>query len=1084
MIERYLANAGSGKTHALSGAWLRVAHKGLVQGDPDRMTSILATTFTRAAARDILAKILVRLAEGVLSQDKRNELAKSIFGNDDGHAVRAEELLEAVITRIDRVEVRTLDSLLMRMARAYALELGIGTHLSPLDEVGADAVLRESLARVLRDQSIELARILRVLRLGEDRVDSIEQTFDSARALLGAWQDSGGSDDPDNGVPDCWLGPESAKRIDSALARAAVERAAEGLKELGETHKKIAEYAAGKYLDVVRAAERGSVHARACQGYLEDGALNSVAEGKDHFYKRQFSKSLHDDLQMIVDWLRGEILHARLVAHQESARLAALLVRNEQDALRQRGVCTFESITRSIAVGMNDGCMAEILMRLDQQIHHLLLDEFQDTSLSQWQALKPLAINLAAGGDEPRSILVVGDIKQSIYGWRSGDPRLLRGLSSLLSDGGFADVQERVLATSWRSAPLILEAVDAVFHHLKSDSHPIRNLAQAGGKENFVNALDAWLEGYQVHYATERNRQLAGSVVLTKCPTRKERLDKCARQAVELWNRCKGGLRIAVIHHKNTDASEVAERIRSLPGSPGCSLRAKGSLSDSAVVLAFLDAIRLAAHPRDRTAFLSVLMSPIKDVWGVGVESAHPWPEQRKRSHDASKELLRKFSRETVVGTLNAWRVSLAKDGLIAMSDRRRLDRALHVIARAERAGSTLDEIVEAVEQEDCRDVEGQPIESITIHQAKGLEWDVVIFGAPTRLLGRRPKEYAVERNLPYRGIGCDRVSPTVPSSARSGAVKEVNDSAERFDCQDKLSALYVALTRAKRGLFIVVDQKPSGKGKSPEANASHGSILIEALENSEFLVRAGDQSWMDNLQAIPAVDLRQDAPQLPPAPQVPRRGLAAEIASRQVAQAADVDVADFSISAAAQRAALDRGTLAHAVCEHLEWSDEWQPDVEAIARGIEPSVTYRDSVSIAACVRETVEQLRAPDIMQALKRPAGGAVALRERRFLALLPSGRVQEGAIDRLVLRGEPGSWKHLQIVDFKTDQPPAGTQGFELDAWIRDRVEHHKPQLTAYCHAMAPEYGVPIAQCELLLVLLACGRAVVASPSMIR
>lgn len=160
MIERYLANAGSGKTHALSGAWLRVAHKGLVQGDPDRMTSILATTFTRAAARDILAKILVRLAEGVLSQDKRNELAKSIFGNDDGHAVRAEELLEAVITRIDRVEVRTLDSLLMRMARAYALELGIGTHLSPLDEVGADAVLRESLARVLRDQSIEPARML------------------------------------------------------------------------------------------------------------------------------------------------------------------------------------------------------------------------------------------------------------------------------------------------------------------------------------------------------------------------------------------------------------------------------------------------------------------------------------------------------------------------------------------------------------------------------------------------------------------------------------------------------------------------------------------------------------------------------------------------------------------------------------------------------------------------------------------------------------------------------------------------------------------------------------------------------------
>ena len=1080
MIERYLANAGSGKTHALSGAWLRVAHEGVVAGDPDRMTSILATTFTRAAARDILAKILVRLADGVLSAEKRRELAQSIFVDSSaGGEVRAEQLLEAVIARIDRVEVRTLDSLLMRMARAYALELGIGTQLSPLDDAATGQVLRESLACVISDPANKPAEMLRVLRSEEDRVDSIEQTFTSARALLSAWQDSGGSGDPNAAVPECWLGPACVNRVVFEDAREAVRRALVGLQQLGESHKSIRQYAAsGKFWLLSEAVGGGPLPARVCLEYLESGAIKSVAEGKSAFYKKEFPRDLHTDLKVVAAWLRGEVLHARLRGHQEAARLASLLVVAEQDALRQRGACTFESITRSIAGGMNDESMAEILMRLDQQIHHLLLDEFQDTSLSQWRALEPLAISLAAGGDEPRSILAVGDIKQSIYGWRSGDPRLLRGLPSLLSEGGDADVQERLLTTSWRSAPIVLEAVDEVFNNLKSPIHSLRFPPGECLSQNLVDALDAWLDIYQPHQAAQKNQQLTGTVAIAQYETCAERLDACARKAVDLWNRSKGSLRIAVIHQKNKDASEVAERIRAIDGSPGCSLRAKGSLRDSAVVLAFLDAIRVAAHPMDCTAFLSVLMSPLKDVWDVGVESAHPWPEKRKLSADVSKELLEKFAKSTVAATLNEWRVEIARRGLLAAGDRRRLDRALHVIARAERAGMTLDEIVEAVEQEDCRDVEGQPIESITIHQAKGLEWDIVIFGTSAHLSGQHSQSLAVERNTPYRGVGHDRVAPEVPLITRQGVVGEVNDSADRFAMQDKLSALYVALTRAKRGLFIMVDRKTPKSGKSPKGNASHGSIVLEALAHSEVLSRAGDESWIDHSRAALEAGVRRSAPPLPSAPRTPRRGLVAEVASQQAAATQHIDVADVVVSGPAQRAALDRGTLAHAVCERLEWSDGWQPDVDAIAREIEPSITYPSVAAITDCVRDTIQQLQAPDIIRALAHPVGNAIALRERKFLALLSNGRIQEGSIDRLVLRGEPGAWEHLQVVDFKTDQPPSHATGSQLDAWIEERVEHHKPQLDAYRLAMAREYRVPFERCELLLVLLACGRAVVA------
>ena len=58
--------------------------------------------------------------------------------------------------------------------------------------------------------------------------------------------------------------------------------------------------------------------------------------------------------------------------------------------------------------------------RLDAAVTHLLLDEFQDTSLEQWQVLSPFAEEVAAHADGGRELLVVGDTKQAIYGWRGG----------------------------------------------------------------------------------------------------------------------------------------------------------------------------------------------------------------------------------------------------------------------------------------------------------------------------------------------------------------------------------------------------------------------------------------------------------------------------------------------------------------------------------------------------------------------------------------------------------------------------------------------------------------------------------------
>src|SRR5262249_13099810 len=90
---------------------------------------------------------------------------------------------------------------------------------------------------------------------------------------------------------------------------------------------------------------------------------------------------------------------------------------------RSTGQLRFGDVTQELVAGLQRQVLrAEGLhFRLDGAIHHLLLDEFQDTSLPQWRVLHPIAASIATSpAKPPRSCFCVGDVKQAIYGWRGG----------------------------------------------------------------------------------------------------------------------------------------------------------------------------------------------------------------------------------------------------------------------------------------------------------------------------------------------------------------------------------------------------------------------------------------------------------------------------------------------------------------------------------------------------------------------------------------------------------------------------------------------------------------------------------------
>ncbi|RDH84881.1 MAG: DNA helicase UvrD [endosymbiont of Galathealinum brachiosum] len=103
-----------------------------------------------------------------------------------------------------------------------------------------------------------------------------------------------------------------------------------------------------------------------------------------------------------------------------------------------------------------------IQYKLDQQIQHLLIDEFQDTNPTQWQLILPLLEEMAAAESEKhRSVFLVGDEKQSIYSFRRAKPELQQQAANWLEQN--LNAQAFPLNKSWRSSPAIIETVNAVF---------------------------------------------------------------------------------------------------------------------------------------------------------------------------------------------------------------------------------------------------------------------------------------------------------------------------------------------------------------------------------------------------------------------------------------------------------------------------------------------------------------------------------------------------------------------------------------------------------------------------------------------
>ena len=1153
-MTRIIANAGSGKTYALSTRFIAIIAAMLRRETSDAAfdpASVLATTFTRAAAGEIRDRILTRLAQAALDEAKRKSLHDDVCKVDPSLADTFDpaRILARLTNQFDRLEIRTIDSVFTRLAQAFGQEVGLPLPLQFLCEAETAAASRRALRHVMHESTDvdTISKRLQKLAYGV-AASSLERVIGAKLDHgLSALRDSQLPDALAIDIPPAWNAPPG-KTSGTLLSDEQLAKVVESLRhEVQAMPTQNKSYAAMvEKLSPPPPTLKGKK--RSWEDWKKSGPPAAVVENPNNpiFSRQPVPAGCVKQIQILLDHITA--LQDGAIADQALAWAQFLLLIDDawKRMMAQDEKVTFESVTRRLSHAMNHASIPEIAFRLDARIDHLLLDEFQDTSVGQWQALRPLAQEIAStdNHDRVRSLLVVGDPKQSIYGWRAGEPRLLCDFKNMIHNGrGEHDVDDSVtLHTSYRSSPVILRFVDHLFTRLKRGESEVLDLIEDEVSRRFYSAITKWSAQYVLHESADKCKNLAGCVQVRMLPSVKgvsaaavERrlISESASIAMEQFRRFKGDAKVAIIARRNKDVAKLVECIRNHPNPVACVALAGGDMQTSPAVVAFLDALRFSSHPGDTISLFGVATTPLAQVLGLKQEWAcnhhdkkvlHERVCQRETAARAIREQLAQLG---VAGAFTRWHRQLSHSGtkLFDQSDQLRIARLIQETTRLEEQGTrSVEELVDSLAAVRVQDARANAIHVINIHQAKGLEWDMVVYHAGADKLESTRPTFAVNRQQPLQPPTC--IVPWISGDLIPERYQDTMNYAQEFRLQEQLSQLYVALTRAKQGLWIVGARKKDGIGATPAGivydaicsmpgmrlselayelpdavqpsaqTISLASVQVDSVNNAQAtsveqfvmersaafeIMTIGDEHWKPNHSK--ASEAQDDTMEIVPicksAPSAVHTRARSSPSSRHESFSISAAATATNQSSALQRGALlatERGTIAHLVAESIQWSDNWNPHAPGFISNLLAKALaqfpQRDKSAIEQVVGDTIAQLTSSEIQSMLAKPAASCAVLNERKFVRLFADGGVQEGIIDRVELLGiskdNSIQWHSARIIDFKTDSFNSDTQSLEL--WKQQRAQHHAFQLNAYAHVIAQEHSIALENISLHLVLL--------------
>ena len=834
------ASAGSGKTYALTTQYLRLLrarHQDVISGKETtlRVDSLMAATFTRKAAGEIFDRILSRLADAALTEEGLARL-RDALDEPSLTSESCQDLLLQLCQNLHRVQVGTLDSFFQRLCRVYRQEAGLSGEMrmtSP-DSPRCLALQKEALQAMLGEMD------------DPKKADALFQTLTKQKApssvvpklltLLQGISESVGDAEPGHWeklhVP---ARPEQ-KDIDTALVT---------LEDYLLTLNGL------QWPNAVR-GDLERYRAREWEKFIDGGLAKPCLAQTFTYYNVPIPAKQVSAYEVLLATAQHELL-AALEARTLAIRdLYTKYSEKFIEGRKAEGLVLFSETPALLTKILGDA--AETARRLNSPLEHVLLDEFQDTSDPQWGLLRGFAVQAACA---PGSVLVVGDAKQAIYGWRGGRAEIFEQI-----ENDIEFLARETLAKSYRSSQVVLDVVNDVFKGIKDNgvfqpslARDAATLADNEKKARHQQTAELWAAYFNPHEAAGEKHGFFEMCVSPVPPDPQVaapadddgeeeeaeddgkdwnaagasyHLVQCAARIAGEIGRMPPGMSAGVLVRTNKTLAQMTDLLWAL--GVAVSSEGVGKIVDDPAVELLLSGLLLADHPGHSAAAWHVTSSPLAEALGL-TRGEILSPE---KATGVAASIRRQVLIEGYAGLLARWASLVAPFGMDRTA--RRLEQVLEMAAGFDALPPMRSsEFVRAVRESTAENPGTAPVRVLTINRAKGLEFDAV-FLPDLEWKTRASDKTCLVKRASVKAIS-GGASPIEAVYARPNATLQrldpellaLSQIEEADEVTGMLCLLYVAMTRAKHALHLYVAPHKIKQNGTPQQPGLKPAAILRA---------------------------------------------------------------------------------------------------------------------------------------------------------------------------------------------------------------------------------------------------------------
>ncbi len=753
------ASAGSGKTFALSVRFLALLFKG---ANP---SEILTLTFTKKATAEMKERILDYLKilqkenledekEKEKSQNILKELEEKYRLNPSFVQNRAQEIYQRFLNA--EIRISTIDAFFQSILRKFCWFVGLSANFEVNEDTKAhQQQLNESFLNALNNEQLEELSVFIAQCLSHD-----SYTSDSVLERLRFLKNKLYLFDPNKKEP----------AFDE-------EGFLEKLRSLN------------KQIQSVETASDTAKTAIKCDDFR--GFLNSSLTWLEKKSEYRFFKKFKDEIPTLES--ECEEIENDLKRYYE-ARESALFkkfpkfIQLYDKATSKIQALDFDAIKDKVHALLNgyEEMPAEFFyFRLDSKIAHILIDEFQDTSLNDYKILAPFIDEIKAGIGQAkwhRSVFFVGDVKQSIYGFRGSFSSLFESVSK--------DFYHDNLQFNHRSSPLIINYVNTIF------------------KKAYQNSPTAYLEQKYPKASSNKHAKDGYVKVSLVADERELLLEQILQEAKNLLEHRIDPKDIAILCTRNEDALEIKNYLQENLSAINPSTESSAKLSQFVESKIIKNALEYALaeepyKPFYKHSVLKLAGYLHDDV--IALAGFNP-------------------KKESVAGFV--WKV---------MESFELYTECAQICLELAVGCEDANEFLEKLEAKEIASFKAEGAQIMTIHKSKGMQFPYVIV---CERLGKPKTNNSNQFLEEYSGTELIRLYYRMKN--REVVDKDyarVLDKEEVAKNREETNVYYVAFTRAELGLIVVAKDKDQKKDKKESKNKGMREKLdLFPLEEGEIV--------------------------------------------------------------------------------------------------------------------------------------------------------------------------------------------------------------------------------------------------------